>query len=823
MIDVGALGLSLLFCLAMLSTAGGVALSLCLPWSDPANRARMPVTFGIALGPFLFGIAALVVLAILSGAGHAVHLAAAILILAALLALALRLRPTRPAIHRPARAIAPAEFVLIGAWIASGGAVLIIAIFTPLTQNDSLEYAMVGRILFETGSLWSYPVLDPETNASGFFGPWTHPPLYVASIYLTSVIQGHAEAPGAIRLISPWFLLAGSGVVFSLGSLVGRTTGLSAAIFFLSTPLLFLGAGSALLDATYVTGFALLVAAIVGVNARPVVRGAIIGAVVGLGLWTHSVAILFLPLMLVGLVLHRGLKDIVRLLPEAAAAIAAALLVGAWHYGRNAALFGTPVSDNPAVFALPDLHWDDYFLINRGLGTTASMIQYGILKGWFAPEAFGVTYWAMTVGFAIVLVSALRGPLWQTIWRGSATHEPPTAVLHLALGLFIAYTAGAVLSVLLGLDIMVKNERYVLVMQSVVAIGAGYGFVTVLDAMSRLGAARAVRFAGIAVFVGGALLQVSVFTSYAVARNGQTFADIGRREFSAILSDVGEYELTDYLRESTPPDALVLSIKPADMYYADRRMVSYLDERLIDFYRVDDVAEGARMLSEMGITHVHVPDYGIPPLYNSTLHEILRSPAFSDLLMSTDRGQIYALRPDDKTEGEPIDISPAARPWTRVPLGVLGGRKRFFTFPLGEPKEINSSTTEGNRSNQFFQRDRIDAFVLGREDDGRLAQLPIIRTVSEVAVRFELSGDGLIEVYAAGASQPEPDFAQGSLQGKRLATFELSTQQPRRVFSRRLLLAPDSEAMTVTILHIGGEFLSINSVKITPIERESND
>lgn len=817
MIDVGALGLSLLLCLAMLSTAGGIALSLCLPWSDPAHRARMPVTFGIALGPFLFGIAALVVLAILSGAGHAVHLAAAILILAALLALALRLRPTRPAIHRPARAIAPAEFVLIGAWIASGGAVLIIAIFTPLTQNDSLEYAMVGRILFETGSLWSYPVLDPETNASGFFGPWTHPPLYVASIYLTSVIQGHAEAPGAIRLISPWFLLAGSGVVFSLGSLVGRTTGLSAAIFFLSTPLLFLGAGSALLDATYVTGFALLVAAIVGVNARPVARGAIIGAVVGLGLWTHSVAILFLPLMLVGLVLHRGLKDIVRLLPEAAAAIAAALLVGAWHYGRNVALFGTPVSDNPAVFALPDLHWDDYFLINRGLGTTASMIQYGILKGWFAPEAFGVTYWAMTVGFAIVLVSALRGPLWQTIWRGSATHEPPTAVLHVALGLFIAYTAGAVLSVLIGLDIMVKNERYVLVMQSVVAIGAGYGFVTVLDAMCRLGAARAVRFAGIAMFVGGALLQVSVFTSYAVARNGQTFADIGRREFSAILSDVGEYELTDYLRESTPPDALVLSIKPADMYYADRRMVSYLDERLIDFYRVDDVAEGARMLSEMGITHVHVPDYGIPPLYNSTLHEILRSPAFSDLLMSTDRGQIYALRPDDKTEGEPIDISPAARPWTRVPLGVLGGRKRFFTFPLGEPQPVDNARSEVGRPSNFFARDMAILLQVDETSGLELENVGSSEIETEVAFDMKVSGSGLIEVFVDQIGNRSSYHVKPFIETTRIVTMELIDKNGAHSFSKRLSINENTDTITVSIIYYGLSSLEVKELSATGI------
>ncbi len=816
MIEVGAVGLAVLLCAVALCTASGLAISRCLLWSRPAVEARLPIAVGVALGPFLFGMVAALALAVLSGASHSVHLLAVFFALVTILATALVLgrgaKEWRVSKSEPTKKV---ELILVLAWILCGLAVLFIATFTPLTQNDSLEYATVGRILFETRSLWSYPVLDPETNSSGFFGPWTHPPLYVASIYLASIVQGNVDVPGAMRLVSPWFFITASGVVYALGALVNRMTGLSAAIFFLSTPLLFLGAGSALLDAMFVSAFALLLAAIVGVEARPVLRGGIVGAVAGIGLWTHSVAILFLPLMLTGLALYRGLQGLRTLLPEAATAVAVTLVVGVWHYGRNIVLFGTPVSDNPAVFALPELHWDDYFLINRGLGTTASMIQYGLLKGWFAPEAFGITYWAMAVGFAIVLVAAMRGPLWQSVWRGTATHSPSTMVLHMGLGLFLVYTFGAVVSVALGMDIMVKNERYVLVMQSIVAFGAGYGFVAVLGFISNFRFGHVVQALGVLAFVAGALLQAMVFTGYAVARTGQTFAEAVHPNFAETLSRVGEYVLTDYMRTNTPDDALLLSIKPADMYYADRRMISYLDERLIPFYREENPSEAVAMLRQLGITHVHVPDYGIPPLYNSTLHEILRSPALSDLLISTDRGQVYALHPDDKSEGEPIDISPSARPWTREQVFFLGGRRRIGAASIGQQTDLMGNENSVELPFGLFERNITTSLQVG--GPGSVSDAIAVEPSSEIALDLQLSGSGLTLIYV-----DEHMTDEASKDGTRpattmIATLELTSEQAVRSFSRRFRVSEKTEAVSFRIEQKGRARIIIRSAMMAPL------
>src|SRR5690606_442949 len=114
-------------------------------------------------------------------------------------------------------------------------------------------------------------------------------------------------------------------------------------------------------------------------------------------------------------------------------------------------------SDNPAVFALPSLHWNDYFVINRGLDTPVAMIQYGILKGWFSFEALSITYWGMVVGFAAVLVPGGGKQALLVASRGSSAISSH-GILYLALGLVGVYLAGLIVSVLLGLDLMVKNE-----------------------------------------------------------------------------------------------------------------------------------------------------------------------------------------------------------------------------------------------------------------------------------------------------------------------------------------------------------------------------
>ncbi|HRN87730.1 MAG TPA: hypothetical protein PK271_03935 [Hyphomicrobium sp.] len=812
MIEISLLGLALLAGGVALSTAAAWFASASLPWSHAAWRAGMPITVGLALAPFLFSLGGLFVLAVLPGASHTTHLLSA-LALFALLALAgwaAARQHQRPSASHPPLTFH--EWFLIGALLLVSTALVLIATLTPLTQNDSLEYATVGRILFETRTLASYPVLDPDVNSAGFFGPWTHPPLYVAAIYLVEVIQGHADAPGAIRLISPWFLLTAAGVVYSIGALVQREIGLASSLIFLSTPLLFLGAATALLDALYVSALALLVAVICSIDARPYVRGAIVGTVIGLGLWTHSVAILYLPIGLAGLVLYRGLSQPRALAQELFLAISFALLIGGWHYWHNITLFGTPISDNPVVFALPSLHWDDYFVINRGLGTTVAMIQYGVLKGWFAAEAFGLTYWGLAAGFALLLLTSGFLPFVRSIWSGTA-RLGSIGVLYFVFSLMLVYLGGTVLSVVLGLDIMVKNERYLLSVQALVAIAAGYGYVTLIGVVSRLarsdyprGVLNGVGYAALALVLVG---QSLIFAQHAFGKGEIGLTSFGE-SFADKLSQVPEYQLTNYLRDSTPPGALVLTLKPADMYYSGRKAVSYLDERLVSFYEADDSASAYQRLKALGIGFVHVPNYGLPPLYNSALWEILADPALSTLVFSTAGGQIYALdAPPEETalicDAEARAVTPGVWPWKRQSVIRVGGRKDLAGVSLEGGEDLGTEASELLLPFGLFQRNIVTYLQSGiiPLDD---ADSP--KKGREMAVGVALEGRGHFTL-GIREFRRRGDGSTELVRETKGGSFELSQKQPTRRYGRRFDLDRQTDEVEVVIEQFGQSTLRI--------------
>jgi 4-amino-4-deoxy-L-arabinose transferase-like glycosyltransferase len=791
------------FWIVLASSLSGLALASRLRWSDAARAASLDRAVGLALAPFITGLAVVAVLWLMPGALHRTH----VLVVAGLVACGVLAGWPRGDLPRlPWFRGGPAEWALLAVLLAFPLAQLYDLAYVPLIQNDALEYATVARILFDARDLAAYPAISPQATASGFFGPWTHPPLYVAMLYLADAIQGQAQSALALRLVAPWFLAVGTLCVLSLGNMVSRLAGLVAAVVFVSTPILFLGASSALIDPLPVLGMALAFAALIGLEGSPVRRGLGLGVMLGLALWTHSQAILFpflmLPLLLMWPSEGRvdGLLARLRVAGLAAVcAVVAALLVGGAPYVRNVLLFGSPISDNPEVFAYAPLGFADYFRMQRGISDPVEIIQYGVLKGFFAFEAYSFAFWLAVLG----LPRAGRA-LWRQLTPGAAAQPASERLLAGALGVFISYTAATAVSSALGIDLMIKNERYMLVLIPCIAVLGGAGLVIRQDVApgwaSRL---RLVATLGVLALMPAQLLAL---VSY---RQSQLRGEPVAWDESAQLRRWPHFEVMRYLRDETPKSALVLTMKPADMFYADRKMVSYLDPRLLPYYAERDSDEAAwRRLRSLGISHVHMTDYLLPPVYMSRLMHLAADPRYMTLVSDSEGYQIYALA---ESGGQAPVAAPQALPmggdWHRETQLVLGGRKSRARHVLERQPHALGTRSENDGFLGLFHRESARVLFSPPVDLAQ-ARRQCGSGAASVVVSTEFVGKAHVALLAIVRD------AQGAIVERRTLGDRPAMSARTTEMVRLMPLPVRAASLTLAVEHRGASWLRLDRVTV---------
>jgi 4-amino-4-deoxy-L-arabinose transferase-like glycosyltransferase len=775
--------------LAALASACGGSVARRFPWSARARDAGVPWAFGVALAPFLAGLGAVLALGLLRGFGAQAHLGFVTVLLAAgALSAVWRRRPAdAPAGAGPSGIFPKAILFLIGAFV-----VVLIAETqgVPLIQHDSLEYAAVGRILFETRDLSAYPALAANPDGSGFYGPWTHPPLYPALIHLAYCLQGRADVPGLMRLVAPWCFLAGLVLTGSLGRLLSRGAGALAALLYASTPLLFLGASSGLIDPVPVLGMTLVLASLLAFEGAPRAVGLAQGLALGLALWSHSQALLFPFLYAAGLVVRLGWKDRRRLAVQAATAAAAAIVLAAWPYGRNLAIYGSLISDTPEVFALPELGFAEYFRLNRALDHPSDLVQYGLLKGWFAHEAYAGLFWLMIPG-AVLLV--------RRIGLGEALRGLPSGEgergLRVPLGILLAYHAGMLLSIVLGIDLMIRNERYLLVLTPCAALLAAWGLDVLLSRDGRPGW----KLAGQA----GVIL---LFLAQLLVVGGHRWRSLGGGEstMEGRLRRWAPYPAIEYINREVPREALVLALKVSDFYYSDRRMLSYLHPRMVPVYGEKDAARALARLRELGVTHVYSADYSLPPAYHPAIQEILGRPDLSSLRHSSGGHQVYELVADPRSLAREVPLG--GKPWMREAQLVLGGRKNLVRIPLSSrPLEPGERSSGGPFP--LFLREASTVLRSPR------IEVPESSPGAEWRFTLVLEGDAFAQVGQV----------QGTAEGKVLEAsgigdLPLSPEAGPRTFTRRYRIDPRARWVELRVEHRGRSAVAVRSARAEVLE-----
>lgn len=762
MIEVSSLGLAATLIL-LTSVSATVLVDRFYVGSSSFLNPAWKWWLGIATAPYLLGLAGIAALTILPGSNQSIHLAVILTILGIPIFYVRSFISRQIAYLREDRRSTEAlsfsfdERLIMALIAAVATALCVDALVMPTVQNDALEYLMVGRHLFESRTLASYPILDGEIANSGFYAPWTHPPLFVAMIYVFNLVQGTADAPGVAKLVAPWFLLSSSGLIYVFGRMRNRRTGLLAALFVLSTPLLYMGAGSGLIDALPVSGAAMVLVALVfflkSSSENEKLSAMVLGIALGLSLWTHSQAVLLLVLVGLIVVLSEVLKGrtpfsgtlMLRLL----IVFFVAGILAVWPYAKNVRLFSSPISDNPLVFAMPELNWAEYFRMTRGIETLREKIQYGFFKGWFFPEAYSFIFWLMLPGLGFVLYHLVRNP------RGSGGRATWESIMWVA-GLTIAtYMAIVAVSIVIGIDLMIKNERYLLILIPSCAVLAAW----VLDAAGGIAQRRQSANVWLRCLAGIFLLGTTLaftYQSYTVLTHKSRTFQVGFSNWSSSIDEKLRYwppfHAMRFLAESEliPQNALVLSMKPADMYYSKHKMVSYLDPRLLEFYREKSDAVALKMLEAIGITHVHVPNYSIPPIYNSVLNSLMADGRRFRLLRSEGGNQIYEIVSQAQTSegsgGKPgikktLSFGIGDKPWLVSKVSFLIGRS--VVLSRSSQSEVVGQESEEEAASLWYE---VQTTLISGVEADRDSWIEVSEN-SEYELLFELKGCGLVGIF----------------------------------------------------------------------------
>ncbi|WP_142587775.1 hypothetical protein [Pseudorhizobium halotolerans] len=644
------------------------------------SEANLRFLLGIASAPFLFGLSSAAALYALPGsdwqlAFATVFLGASVLILS----------------RKSTLAMPPVTLqgiLLLGFFLIAFGILGANSWLLPTDGNDALEYMTVARDVFESRSLEHYPALAPETTRSGFFASWTHPPLYVAAMHLANLAQGSADASGLSRLIPVWFLLSATASTLCAALSLGRISAAAAVAALLSVPVLVGGIPGAAIDSLPVAGSALVLAIVAGISGSQLKRGVAVGAALGLALWSHSIAILLLPMAVAVSACWWGPRRWRQAAVEVGASLTLAAIIAGIPYGRNYIAFGTLISDSPLVFTLESLDWSGYFDLSRSVDTWPARIQYGLFKAFSEPDNLGWIFWFAAGGAVIIIWRELRRGFAPTLL---AERQPNDGPILASLIFVTVYFAGVVATLAIGSTMMVRNERYLLIITPAAAILAGrvigYSLLRVRSFRS-LSPVRAI--VHISVVVAAALATLPALNLW---RHQVPSPELLDRDARTALVGSSLYSRPMlWISENLPKDAKILAIRPSHMFHADRRMVSYLDPRLVPFYdaRTDD--EAVTALKRLDITHVQLPGYYIPPVYKSRLQNFLSDPSETALEYSDQGGnQVYALTPDDVRYGSPVSLDPSDVQWTKqtiypffgVNIGRLFGAAEELLAPDG--------------------------------------------------------------------------------------------------------------------------------------------
>jgi hypothetical protein len=674
-----------------------------------------------------------------------------------------RLPRLRPSLSDMAVAI-----IILGLTWSVTGTIL----HTPVMANDPLEYFSVARVIYETKALSGvYPLVDTSLS-NGFYAPWTHPPGFVLQLVLGFLMQGTAEYAGAAKVLNAYVFAAFMALVYVWAGGGVRWRGLVAALFLPLTPLLFHEVYEIHIDVVrigiWTAAFLLLPTWFRSLRLRDSLA---LGVVVGLAMFVHSIGLLFWALFL-GLVLVLRTGRPATVLVQSAVAVLAALLVVLPDYLQNLALYGRVIGDSTPLWEIEELKLPEFVYEQRGLITVGDRIRNGVLA------VFGPTYFGRAQLLALLLIVAFIGvAIWRTggrIPRMIGRFRRPLD-LNVWMLAFLGFIGVLVLSALLGIELVIKNQRYLMTMAGLAPILLVAIADFLLVAARRVGGRRIPGTRIVVTLV--ALLMVDAvvnLASYFDRRQRDIFAthtpDVERTMIGeTLICSYGPFRIAGVLNaalaEGGDQRIRVLTFRPAEAaFFADYPIISYIDPVLLPAYTAPSPDATHQILREIGVTHILETPYLLGEIENTAFRPLLDSPDLVHQVRDYDGFRLWRL------DGLAPFLPPDA---TMIPVPVAPGQP--FVLDLTDPDQIAATVGDGSKTARcgpdLFVPRRIDGEAIleahghtvlygarkARIDTGGTYRMSFeIRVLGEKPARTEaglatFNADGQLETDPPGA------------------------------------------------------------------------
>jgi hypothetical protein len=285
------------------------------------------------------------------------------------------------------------------------------------------------------------------------------------------------------------------------------------------------------------------------------------------------------------------------------------------------------------------------------------------------------------------------------------------------------------------------------------------------------------------------------------------------------LSDYPQLRIIEHINTETHENSVILSLKPADMYYANRRMVSYLDPRLIELYSTQDPQHALEELTALGITHIHAVDYGLPVFANSVLQYLMSDAALTTLLFQADGNQLYQLSHGTKKTGTMQNLRNGEISWHKTTKLELGGRKALLgiesnAVELFVPTQLSEAAHFGG----LFHRHLVTTLSAGNCEKGAQNRISV-RGGEEYVVSFNVEGYGyvrfLLEQFHDNMSIK--DASLNSRHSNLLGEVILGGSYKRRQFVRRFKALPEATRIELTVEHVGMSSVMVHEATVTEL------